>query len=333
MNASSTTSATTRALRSAAQRASLAPSVHNTQPWSFVLSAGVLEIVSDSTRQLSVLDPKGRQLHISLGCALLNARVSLAAAGVGVTVTREPDPARPDVAARIEVVGGATVDPTLAALEPVIDARRSNRRQFAADPVPQELVGRLVDAATAEGALLHPVTAPEDRLALARLSQRADAELIGSAAYRAELRAWTRNDTGGRDGVPASAVPHIDGSARDDIPIRDFDMSGSGALPADTHSSINQCLLLLGTTADSVTAWLCAGEALERVWLEVTRAGYAASLFTQVTEVPALRTQLHQELRLSVWPHVVIRIGRAPGTPATSRRPMSELLQDTTSGP
>jgi hypothetical protein len=42
-----------------------------------------------------------------------------------------------------------------------------------------------------------------------------------------------------------------------------------------------------------------AGEALERVWLEVTRAGFVASLFTQVVEIAALRVELRNELRLA----------------------------------
>ena len=39
------------------------------------------------------------------------------------------------------------------------------------------------------------------------------------------------------------------------------------------------------TTSDTPAAWLRAGEALERVLLEVTRCGYVASPLTQVTEV------------------------------------------------
>ncbi|HEX8768431.1 MAG TPA: hypothetical protein VF714_08680, partial [Jatrophihabitans sp.] len=69
------------ALRRAAVRATLAPSVHNTQPWRLVIGAGRLEIHGDFSRQLRLQDPTSRQLIISCGCALLNARVSLAADG------------------------------------------------------------------------------------------------------------------------------------------------------------------------------------------------------------------------------------------------------------
>ena len=89
----STVQEETKALfRKAVQRASWAPSVHNTQPWHFVVRPDVLELYGDSDRQLGALDPTGRQMVISCGCALFNARVGLAAERV-VQVERLPDAA------------------------------------------------------------------------------------------------------------------------------------------------------------------------------------------------------------------------------------------------
>jgi hypothetical protein len=62
-----TTQTTSALLRHAAMRATLAPSVHNTQPWRFVLAGDALEIHADPTRQLKVLDPTKRQMLISCG--------------------------------------------------------------------------------------------------------------------------------------------------------------------------------------------------------------------------------------------------------------------------
>jgi hypothetical protein len=72
------------------ERASLAPSIHNTQPWRFVVQSDALELRADNERQLRALDPTGRQLVISCGCALFNARVGLA--DRAVQVDRIPDP-------------------------------------------------------------------------------------------------------------------------------------------------------------------------------------------------------------------------------------------------
>jgi hypothetical protein len=327
----STSYAVQETFRRAVVRATLAPSIHNTQPWRFVLRSGVLDVYADRGRRLPVLDPTGRQLHLSVGCAVFNARVSLAASGVSTAVRRLPDPAQPTLLASIEV-GDEGVDRELAALDPVIGLRQTNRRRFASGEVPPEVVDTLVSAAEREGAILDPVELDDDRMALARLVQRADSFEISDPAYRAELRAWTTTDPDRRDGVRALVVPHVDGSAGDEVPIRDFDSQGKGGLPAETRSGRDQCLLILGTTTDRAEAWLRAGEALERVWLEATRAGYVASLFSQPVEVAAVRAQLRSDLRLSMQPHMVIRVGRAPVTPASRRRHVAEVLDDRTTG-
>jgi nitroreductase len=317
-----------RALRQAVRAAVLAPSVHNTQPWRFVLRPGQLDVYADRARRLPVLDPTGRQMYLSIGCAAFNARVSIASQRLGLRVARCPDAEHAELVTRLVVDPGEPWDEGIAGLEPVIELRQTNRRRFTTDPVPQDLVTTLQQAAAAEHAVLEAITDPDHRAALARLSQRADELQLTNAAYRAELRAWTTDDPNRLDGVRSAVVPHVDGSAQDDLPLRDFDTHGKGWLPPDTRSSLDQCLLVLGTESDGPRSWLRGGEALERVWLEITRAGFAASLFTQVIEVPALRVELRRELSLGIQPHVVLRVGRAPVTPSTLRRHLADVLVD-----
>jgi nitroreductase len=332
MTVTATTTTSTQALRRAAVRATLAPSVHNTQPWRFVLTGDALEVHADPIRRLPVLDPTGRQMLISCGCAVFNARVSLAASGFHATVERMPDPVRPNLIARVTAhLGSPGVDPDLqglAALDASIDTRRTNRRQFAAEAVPESVVDLLVAAAAAEGATLMPITRPEDRLSVAIESQRADAQENADPAYRAELRMWTTGDDLRNDGVPASAIPYGAAGGHDDVPVRDFDTTGAGELPTETRSGMNQCLMLLGTDTDSREAWLRGGEALERVLLEIARHGYAASPITQLIEMPNTRAMLRQQLRLTMHPHVLLRVGRAPATPATRRRRLIDMLTE-----
>ncbi|MDT4945352.1 MAG: hypothetical protein QOH14_2085 [Pseudonocardiales bacterium] len=317
----------TKALRRAAVRATRAPSVHNTQPWQFVLNADTLEIFADTSRQLRVLDPHGRQLLLSCGCALFNARVSLAAMGYAAHVERFPDPSRIDLVARISAGPlGDSPDAGLAQLDPVIDERQTNRRQFIDEHVPPEIVAMLIDAAGREGAEVFAIERPEDRLTVARLSQQADDLENTDPAYRAELRAWTSDDPRREHGVSAFAAPHVDGDAQDDQPIRDFDTRGTGWLPMQAHSGLNQCLLLLGARDDSRMAWLRAGEALERVLLEIARRGFAASPLSQAVEVPATNALLRQELELTMHPHVLLRVGRAPIVSPTRRRRLVDML-------
>jgi nitroreductase len=318
-------------LEAAADAAVLAPSVHNTQPWRIVLHPDRLELFADRTRQLTVLDPVGRALALSVGAALFNARVAVAAAGRAVRVDRSPGTADPGPVAVLRPVEGPA-DPALAALTSAVPRRRTNRRRYTAGRVPEDLLRVLIAAAAAEDTTLVPVTRDEHVRLLARLTQQADGIQNADPAYRAELRRWTNRDPGAGDGVPASAVPHVDGRHHDDLPVRDFDTAGTGQLPPDTDSGTgsgsDQTLVVLATFHDDPVAWLRCGEALERVLLELTTRGWVAGPLTQAVEVPVTRTQLRSALTWDAHPQTVLRIGRAPATSPTLRRPRRTVVEN-----
>ena len=326
----------TSALRHAAVRAVLAPSVHNTQPWRLVLGPARLEVHADWSRWLPALDGHGRQLLLSCGCALLNARCSLAAAGLPVRVDRFPDPLRPlllativvleesssahqeaeaDPAAHHDADADPATDADLAGLDAAVEDRRTNRTRFDGEPPPAELLDRLVDVATHHGVELLPLTERQARSA-AQLSRVADKVADATPGYRHELRAWTEGNAGRRDGVSGDGVlrtrPRVD-------------THGMGWLPAFTGAG---ALLVLGTRHDSQAAWLQAGEALERVLLTVTAAGLAVSTLSQVVEVDETNNRLRRELGLTVHPQVLLRVGRARSVPSTRRRRLVDVLSE-----
>jgi len=165
---------------------------------------------------------------------------------------------------------------------------------------------------------------------VAELARTADQRQILDPAYRAELRQWTGNQPHRRDGVPALAVPHVAAGTPGDLPMRDFDTTGSGYLPVDTGTTSDQCLLVLGTVTDTPLAWLHAGEALQHVLLEIVRHGYVASPLTQIVEDPDTRTRLHDlvhdRLGQDMVPQMLLRVGQAPPTPAAPRRRIADVL-------
>ncbi len=164
-----------------------------------------------------------------------------------------------------------------------------------------------------------------DSTALCAL-RRAVACGVRAPSVHNTLRAWTTDDPSRRDGVPALAVPNVDAGSQDEVPIRDFDSRGTGWLPTRTRSSRKQCMLLLATESDDARSWLRAGEALERVLLEITRHGFAASPLTQIVEVASARAALRRELSMITYPHVLLRIGRAGQTHRTARRELEDVL-------
>src|SRR3954452_15518611 len=95
------------AVEDAADLAVLAPSVHGSQPWTIALHGDRLELRADRSRQLMAVDPSGRELVQSLGAALFNVRVALAAREWAVRTDRFPLTDDPDLAAVVRPVPGA----------------------------------------------------------------------------------------------------------------------------------------------------------------------------------------------------------------------------------
>jgi hypothetical protein len=70
---------------------------------------------------------------------------------------------------------------------------------------------------------------------------------------------------------------------------------------------------VLHTPGDRRDDWLRGGEALMRLLLAAAADGYAASYLNQPLELPGLRQQLRDELRLAGWPQMILRLGRPAG--------------------
>ncbi len=312
-------------VRRAALRAMLAPSIRNTQPWQFVLREGALDVYADFQRRLPVMDPHSRQLHISCGCAVLNARVALNAMGYRATREWIGDLEHPAHLARIRITHDQPADSALAGLDELIASRTSNRRGFTDRAVPTQVVQELTEAALAEHAVLLPISTPEHRDATAMISQRTADLQKNDPASRAEKRYWTTTDPHRRDGVRANV--RLRAAGDDDGP---WDLGNhrhhQSALPE--RYGADPCLLLLGTIADDRLSWLHTGEALERVLLVATGYQLTADIQTQVIEMPHSRAQLRSALDLSIHPHVLVRIGHGNTTPSTRRRTAEQVIRE-----
>lgn len=284
MTDSLATTGAEQALREAVVTAGLAPSLHNTRPWRFLLSDGALEVQSDPSRRLPVVDPTGRQMVISCGCAMFNARVALAVEGLGVDVERFPDAMRPEVLARLTIGGTAGApDPSLVALDGQIQRRHSSPQPVTSDAVPVATLAALVDAAAREGAVLVLVTEPR-RAGIELLMREAQELESMDPACCAESHSWSTIAPDGARGAT---------------------QDGGGTVAHDGS------LLVLGTVEDTPDAWLRAGAALERVLLEASKAGLAARPLTQVVEVARTRAALKVQLELGIAPHVLVRVGHS----------------------
>jgi hypothetical protein len=118
------------------QLACRAPSVHNSQPWLWVVDGDKVTLFADHRRQLEHADPDGRDLVLSCGAALHHLRVAAAAAGWAAKIRRLPNPYNDAQLATVTFEACPVSEEDTRVLD-ALRQRRTDRRRTAASPVPR----------------------------------------------------------------------------------------------------------------------------------------------------------------------------------------------------
>ncbi|MBG0830102.1 nitroreductase family protein [Planomonospora sp. ID67723] len=301
--------------------AGAAPSVHNTQPWRFIVRhREYVELHADPDRWLKVADPRGRSLRISCGAALLNLRLALRVSGHRPVTWSVPGAGdgSPTLLAAVRPASAAPASAAEHDLYGAIKTRRTNRQPFTGAPVPQTVMDELITTARIEGAALVPLRAPASAALLEEVATAEEA-LTGNRGYRTELARWTSGQSDS-DGVP----PYVQGPRPigDLAPVRDFARVTRERVRFEAHPQ----LAVLTTPGDGPADWLRAGQALQRVLLVATLHGVSASFLNQPLDLRDMRR--HTDPRHpGGHPQVIIRLGYGPAVPRAPRRPVPELLR------
>jgi hypothetical protein len=105
----------------------LAANPHNSQPWHFRINERAVDLYADYSRQIGVIDPLRREMHIGLGCAVENMILAAQAEGLDVQVSLLPD------SKYVDHVAHLALTPTQAQasdLYPAIPSRHTNRGPY-----------------------------------------------------------------------------------------------------------------------------------------------------------------------------------------------------------
>lgn len=304
--------------------ATLAPSVHNTQPWRFEVTGDEVTVRAARERQLAFLDPAGRQLHISCGAAVEFAYLAARATGRACDVTLLPDRADRDVLARLRLGGAHPATAEESRLADAIAVRHTDRGPYSDRPVPAEILADAERRAAHLGAWLRRIDGPDDRRAVIAVLADAEAAEAAHPEYAEELARWT-SDSAEPHGMPRAAVaPDWPKERVTDVPLRDFSGAGRHPRPGDAGDAEpptveRDLLLVIGTHADEPASWLAAGRALGWTLLRAASDGVAAQPLGQAIDLPGGRDRLRHELGLVGHPQFVLRLGYGSGRPMTRR--------------
>jgi hypothetical protein len=316
-------------IRDAVMLASRAPSLHNSQPWRWVVEGARLHLWVDPRRMMHATDRAGRELTLSCGVVLDHLRVAMAAAGWDSATERLPDPSEPDHLATLQFVRMDVVTEAQQARAAAIRRRRTDRLPFAAPARWPALESALRDAVLPCGVMLD-VVADDARPALAEASKLTEALRRYDTSYLSELRWWTSPFDSDATHVPESALVSSSEAARVDV-ARAFPPVGGGDRRAAIDHDHSKILVLSTHHDDARLDVLRCGEALSAVLLECTVAGLATCTLTHMTEMAMSRNIITQITGTAGQPQLLIRVGRSPvngqHAEATARRPVTEVLK------
>lgn len=306
----------------------LAPSGHNTQPWLFRLRPDGVDLLADRTRCLPVVDPTDRALVISCGAALGHLRTAMRYFGHEPQISLLPENGDPDLLARVAFGGAAVPSPTDVARFRAITARRTTRKPYPEEELPEGLAEELTGAATDEGCELVLVTGAERKRAVAGLVAEGDRTQFANPAFRRELASWVHSRrAASRDGMSGAAFGMPDVlSAVGGLVIRTFDMGNRQGATDEAIASHSPALAVIATPDDRPEDWLHAGLALSSILLGVTAAGWTSAYLNQPVETDHLRPQLREAAGVGGHPQLLFRIGRAESIDPAIRRPVEEVI-------
>ena len=195
----------------------LAPSSHNTQPWLFkIVDDKLIELYTDRTRGLPLVDPIDRALVISCGAALSHLLIAIRHFGYAYKLELFPDYNNKDLISRIVVDDKKEPNTKENFLFEAITKRRTNRLKFEDRELEESLISKLwsVLVNDKEGAAgekeeegektiwFHIARELDEKNSLAHLIAEGDRIQLSDKRFRRELASWIHpNRSHSKDGI------------------------------------------------------------------------------------------------------------------------------------
>ncbi len=318
----------TQVVTNAIRLACRAPSLHNSQPWRWIVGKVAVDLFADYRRVVRSADRSGREAIISCGAALDHFRILMTAAGWTTNVDRFPNPGDRDHLASLDF-SPSQQDATAAerVRADAVSCRRTDRLPFRAPSDWDSFLRGLRETVDLSTVTLD-VLADDARPALAAASRRTEAFRRSDSYYHDELRWWT-DPLRSYQGVPSSALVSEDERERVDI-NREFPVTRISGRRSDVEVDEAK-VLVLSTPGDTRDDALTCGQILSAVLLECTIAGLATCTLSHITEFAESRAVIQDLTGNRAFPQVLIRAGEAPASEKvpepTPRRPLSEVMQ------
>lgn len=293
----------------------LAPSTHNSQPWLFKIDAPDCQIYYDPKLILSEADPKTRDLHISIGCAVENLILAAKYFNIFSSVSCGQFQDN-NLLAKVQFKNyPGAVNSEYRTILDAVPKRINARGLFKPEPVPVNIIDSVSSNAQSylvEGIKVHWITDKDKILKLATLTANGLKAAYHRPAFRKEMSQWLRHSlTKRKDGLPGYTLrmPLLLSFLLPTL-VKWFDLGGF--LGKLNYKSLSSAPLLVVITApeDNPDVWLNVGRLAERLMLEFSSRGWQTSIFVAAVEIGDFHKEVQRVIGTSQIPQFLFAVGK-----------------------
>ncbi|MFC0227006.1 Acg family FMN-binding oxidoreductase [Serratia aquatilis] len=334
------------------EKASLAPSSHNLQPWLIDLRgpADIILLRVDPERLLPVADPHARETLISLGCFLELLSMAAQAGGFRCEIIEFPEGNAPQITpvapviAQIRITPATTTEPLLPEpLLAMLEQRRTNRLPYDTQrTIPDDILASLLDAGSVHGIQADGTVNPALLQKLNPLAENAwQTEMSNSETVLESLkltRVGKKEIEYHRDGIAVSGfLPEMAATfglfPRDRVPEPDSTFMRSMITTGKEQGQTAAGWIWLYSQGNSHAQQIAAGRAYVRLQLAAAQSHIAMQPMSfLLSEAPAMQPHqkdLYDNTELNSDQHrlqMLVRIGYADPVAASPRRRLSDFI-------
>ena len=306
--------------------ASKAPSGHNTQPWKFHITDKGISVIPNLEVALPFVDGNNRELFISLGCAVENIFVSAGHFGYGACMTECSTE-------RIMVELSKTKSVVENPLFYQIEKRQTNRSIYNGKRVPAHVLQQLQSIPKENSVRFHfAETGGSLADTITGYIMKGNDIQMDDTAFKNELLLWMRFNRRQVESTHNGLSYQVFGDpplprilAR---PIVSRFLKPAVQNKSDKKKIASSSHLVVCTIKKNVPQeWVGLGRTLQRLLLEMTKAGVAYAFLNQPCEVESLASDLQDTLPINQeYPVLILRIGYARPLPYSPRHKIETRL-------
>lgn len=285
----------------------LAPSSHNSQPWTFITGKNFIKVLIEKTRKLPVGDANDRQLFISLGCAIENIVTAADYYGYSANVDFNCENNC------IAIIRFASADTSSYSDHLIfsISERLVNRGKYQEKQVSQHFLDLIKDQEN-QNLKISVVWDSGLKNKLADIALSATSMSMADPAFRKELSHYVISNTSSKKyGMPGFSLGFPTPiSYFASFMLKMFNLSKlSRKQDEPVLKLFTPYMVIVSTKEDKPEDWLAAGRAFQQMSLLATARGISFAVWEAPIQIGEYYRDIQKILGLDFRPQMFFRMG------------------------